>query len=132
MEVPPSLSVDHCGQETIRNRKEILKMHTLRNKLIALAAVVILAVVGTLLNSHQAAAQDAGPPGGLAVNVVNSIPQQVTGTVGLTSGASVRVNNTVTDPVRVRNVNDAIQPFTASGTCSPQPNVFGCTGALFT
>jgi hypothetical protein len=68
----------------------------------------------------------------LAVNIVNPVPLPVsgtvtgnvgvTGTVGLASGASVRVNNTVTDPVRVRNVNDAIQPFQATVSC---PNTFG-------
>jgi hypothetical protein len=67
----------------------------------------------------------------LAVKIVNPIPlpltgsvtSTVTGTVGLASGASVQVNNTVTDPVRVRNVNDAIQPFQAEKTCSGTP---GC------
>jgi hypothetical protein len=96
----------HGGQDTIRNRKEILKMRTLRNKLIALAAVVILAVVGTLMNSRQAAAQ--GPPGGLAVNVVNSIPLQVTGSVGISG-------NSATSPLFTRDVdNPARQPFQTS------------------
>jgi hypothetical protein len=50
-------------------------MQTLRNKLIALAAVVILAAVGLLMNSHQAAAQ--GPLNGLAVNVTNPVASPV-------------------------------------------------------
>jgi hypothetical protein len=39
------------------------------------------------------------------------------------------VNNTVSDPVRVRNVNDAIQPFQATGSCA-KPNI--CTAIIFT
>ena len=40
-------------------------MYKLRNKLVAIAALGILAAVGALMNSRQAAAQ--GPPDGLAV-----------------------------------------------------------------
>jgi hypothetical protein len=39
------------------------------------------------------------------------------------------VNNTVSDPVRVRNVNDAIQPFQATATCSGS---LGCFATIFT
>jgi hypothetical protein len=117
-------------------------MQTRRNKVIAFAAIVILAAVGFLINSHQAAAQ--GPPSGLAVNIVNPLPVPISGsltstvtgtvslapgtTVGLASGASVHLNNTVTDPVRVRNVNDAIQPFQASTQCSTTAD--GCSGQI--
>ena len=102
--------------------------------------------MGTIMNSHQAAAQ--GPPGGMSVNIVNPLPVPVTGsvtstvtgtvgltsgtTVGLASGASVRVNNTVTDPVRVRNVNDAVQPFQGTGVCTvPAHSATVCFQNLF-
>jgi hypothetical protein len=45
----------------------------------------------------------------------------------------VKVNNTVTDPVRVRNVNDAIQPFQAAATCSATGGTTGaCSANIFT
>jgi hypothetical protein len=97
-------------------------MSTLRNKLILLAAVAILTVVGSLMNSRKANAQGGGPVvtigAPLPVPVTGSVTSTVTGTVGLASGASVSVNNTVTDPVRVRNVNDAVQPFQGAGACT--------------
>jgi hypothetical protein len=109
-------------------------MPTLRNKLIVLAAVGILAVVGSFMNSRSANAQGgAGPTvtigAPLPLPVTGSVSSTVTGTVGLVSGASVRVNNTVTDPVRVRNVNDAIQPFQASTSCSSSANF--CNSIIF-
>ena len=114
-------------------------MKRFKNHLIAAAVLSMLAIIGTIMNSHQAAAQPPGPPGGLAVNIVNPVPvpvtgsinSTVTGTVGLASGASVRVDNTVTDPVRVRNVNDAIQPFQAQGSCTTS-NSGACSATLFT
>src|SRR5215467_14648368 len=98
-------------------------MKRFKNHLIAAAVLSVLAIIGTIMNLHQAAAQ--GPTTGLAVNIVNPVPVPVTGsttvsgavaatqsgswnvglasgaTVGLASGASVRVDNTVSDPVRV-------------------------------
>ena len=81
-------------------------MKRFKNHLIAAAVLSMLAIIGTIMNSHQAAAQPPGPPGGLAVNIVNPVPvpvtgsinSTVTGTVGLASGASVRVDNTVPTP----------------------------------
>src|SRR5215469_2456249 len=90
-------------------------MSTLRNKLILLAAVGIFAVVGTLFNSRKANAQGGGP----AVTIAAPLP------------VPVQVNNTVTDPVRVRNVNDAIQPFQAAATCSSNI-VLSCSATIFT
>ena len=69
----------------------------------------------------------AGPDTGINVNVVNtpanpvpvtgSVTGTVTGTVGLAPGTSILIDNTVGDPVRVRNVNDALQPVQFTGSC---------------
>jgi hypothetical protein len=96
-------------------------MNRYKNQLIAAAVLSVLAVIGTIMNSRQASAQDGGPPvtivSPIPLPVTGSISSSVTGTVSLASGASVRVDNTVSDPVRVRNVNDAIQPFQAEHDC---------------
>jgi len=100
--------------------------------LIAAAVLTVLAVTGTIMNSRQASAQDPGPKvtieSPIPLPVTGSVNSTVTGTVGLASGASVRVNNTVTDPVRVRNVNDAIQPFQANASCN---GTGGCDATIF-
>jgi hypothetical protein len=120
-------------------------MNRLRNHLIAAAVLSVLAVTGTIMNSRQAAAQ--GPPNGLAVNIVSPVPLPitgtvssaitgtvgVTGTVGLASGASVHVNNTAADPVRVRNVSDdepGRNPFQQDfvvGSTAPGCNTTSCS-----
>jgi hypothetical protein len=121
-------------------------MNRFKNHVIVAAVFSVLAIIGSIMNSHQAAAQ--GPPGGMSVNIVNPLPVPVTGsitstvtgtvglasgtTVGLASGASVRLNNTVTDPVRVRNVNDAIQPFQTGAGCSEVIGQTGCNVDVFT
>jgi hypothetical protein len=81
-------------------------MNRFKNHLIAAAVFSVLAIIGTIMNSHQAAAQ--GPPNGLAVNVVNSIPLQATvsGNVGITGTPNVNVANPATAPVLALNVND--------------------------
>jgi hypothetical protein len=107
-------------------------MNRFKNHVIAAAVFSVLAIIGSIMNSHQAAAQ--GPPSGMSVNIVNPLPvpvtgsvtSTVTGTVGLASGASVHVNNTVTDPVRVRNVNDAVQPFQGGGACTVLAGLGAC------
>ena len=70
-------------------------MNRFKNHLIAAAVLSALAMIGTTMNPQQAAAQ--GPPGGLAVNVVNTSPVPVSGTVNVGNlGAS-------TLPVAVTN-----------------------------
>jgi hypothetical protein len=72
-----------------------------KNHLMAAALFVILAAIGTLMNSRQVAAQ--GPPDGLAVRIVNPLPvptqgtSAVTGTVAATQSGTwkVGVNGTV-------------------------------------
>lgn len=102
-------------------------------------ALMRLGVIGTLGLPNLAMA--AGPPGGLQVDVVNT-PLPVTGsvtgtiglapgtTVGLAPGTSVQIDSTVADPVRVRNVNDAIQPVQAAQTCTTP--AIGCGGTIYT
>jgi hypothetical protein len=106
-------------------------------------ALVGLAVLGTLGVPNFAVA--AGPDAGLNVNVVNtsahpvpvtgtvtvngSVTGSVTGTVGLAPGTSVMIDSTVGDPVRVRNVNDAIQPVQVSTTCLT--STLGCLPTIY-
>ncbi len=107
-------------------------------------ALITTAVLGTLGVTNLAAG--AGPDAGINVNVVNSpanpvpvtgsvsvtgaVTGTVTGTVGLAPGASVLIDNTVGDPVRVRNVNDAIQPIQARSSCLV--NALGCLPTIYT
>jgi hypothetical protein len=95
-------------------------MKRFKNHLIAVAVLSVLAIIGTIMNSHQAKAQ--GPPGGLAVNIVNPLPVPVTGSttvsgtiaatqsgawnVGITGTPNVNVTNPATAPVLSLNVND--------------------------
>jgi len=46
--------------------------------MIAIAALSVLAITGTIMNSREAAAQ--GRPKGLAVRIVNTAPVPVSGT----------------------------------------------------
>ena len=87
---------------------------------LALASLAVLAMVWA---PEPAVAQ--GPPGGLGVNVVNT-PLPVTGSVTVAPGTSVQIDNTVADPVRVRNVNDAIQPVQESTNCDLPASTIGC------
>jgi hypothetical protein len=78
-----------------------------------------------------------------AVNVVNT-PLPVTGsltvtgavglaagtTVKLAPGSSVQIDSTVANPVRVRNVNDAIQPVQAFAQCATTS--IGCVPTFYT
>jgi hypothetical protein len=115
------------------------KMNRFKNHLIVAAVFALLWGIGTIMNSHQAAAQ--GPPGGMSVNIVNPLPVPVTGsttvsgtvsatqsgawTVGiagtpnvnvtglpavtLAGGASVNVANTSANPVPILDVDSAVR-----------------------
>jgi hypothetical protein len=78
----------------------------------------------------------AGPDPGINVTVTNSASQPVpvtgavTGTVSLTTGTGVIVDNPVTDPVRVRSVNDALQPIAVTAFCTSQASI-GCSPSVF-
>jgi hypothetical protein len=121
-------------------------MTRFKKHLIVAAVFALLWGIGTIMNSRPSVAQAAGgptvtiDPTQLPLPVTGSITSTVKGTVGLASGttvglasgASVRVNNTVTDPVRIRNVNDAIQPFRAEGDCNGTATATGCGVNIFT
>jgi len=79
-------------------------MRRYKNQLIAAAVLSVLAIIGTIMSSHQAAAQ--GPSNGLAVNVVQSIPLQVTGSTTITGTPNVNVANPATAAVLSLSVND--------------------------
>jgi hypothetical protein len=80
----------------------------------------VLAIIGTIMNSHQAVAQ--GPPGGMAVRIVDPLPVPITGSttvsgtvaatqsglwnVGINGTPNVNVTNPATAPVLFLNVND--------------------------
>jgi len=100
-------------------------MHKLTNKVIAVLAAGVLALIGSLMSSREAAAQQQGPPDGLAVRIVNPLPVPTTGTVGLAPGATVVIGNAAAAPVLVRDVdNPARTPFQAK-LCP-----VNCTGNL--
>src|SRR5215467_10429922 len=71
----------------------------------------MLAIIGTIMNSHQAAAQPPGPTGGLAVNIVNPVPVPVTGsttvsgTVAATQSGAWNVGITG-QPIAFKNVDE--------------------------
>src|SRR5258705_5523548 len=106
--------------------------------------MIAFAAVGPVVVTHPAGA--AGPDAGLNVNVVNTrahplpvtgsvavtgaVSGTVTGTVGLTPGTSVQIGNTVDIPVRVRNVNDAIQSVQATASCLT--SALGCLPTIYT
>jgi hypothetical protein len=84
-----------------------MKMKRFKNLLIAAAVLSGLAIIGTIMNSHQAEAQ--GPPGGLAVNIVNPLPVPVTGsttvsgTIAATQSGAWNVGITGTPNVQIAN-----------------------------
>ena len=93
-------------------------MNRYKNHLIAAGVLSVLAIIGTIMNSHQSVLQAAGGP------TVTIDPDQLP--------LPVHVNNTVTDPVRVRNVNDAVQPFQGTGVCTvPARSATVCFQNLF-
>jgi hypothetical protein len=95
-------------------------MQNLRNKLIAGGAVLILAAIGTMMNSHPALGQAPGGatvtinPGQLplpvkgATTVSGTVAATQSGTwnVGLTGTPNVNVANPATAPALFLNVND--------------------------
>ena len=88
------------------------------------------------MNSRKANAQSGdltvtiGAPLPVPVSITGS--STISGTVGLAPGASVRIDHTVTNPVPVSKVNDAIQPFQPSNICFGPAGSGGCTVTIFT
>jgi hypothetical protein len=97
-------------------------MNRFKNLLIVAAVFALLTVIGTVLNTRRVASQ--GPPGGMAVNIVNPLPVPVTGAttvsgaVAATQSGAWNVGITGTPNVKVTN------PVTAVGiTGTPNVNV---------
>ncbi len=108
-------------------------MQTFQNKLLALAGVVMLALIGSLMNSRQTTAQAAGSA---PVTIVGPLPlpvtgsSTVTGTVAATQSGSwnVGITNTAAAPVLVRDVDNAArQPFQADCNSFASSNVVQCS-----
>jgi len=87
-------------------------MYTLRNKLTVLAAGRILAVVGTLMNSRQATAQNGGPA--VTIGAPLPLPVSLTGSNAITG--KVQVENTPTSAVPTVAAPAASQLYTAQCT----------------
>lgn len=86
-------------------------MKSFRKNLVVVVVLGTLAMIGTLMNSHPAAAQQAGPvvsiggPLPLPVTLSNSISGSVAASQSGTW--SVGINNAVTSPVPVRDVDQS-------------------------
>jgi hypothetical protein len=98
-------------------------MQNFRNKLVAVAALGILAAIGSMMTPHYAAAQAAPPTGtsgSAPVTIVSPIPLPVTQSgawnVGIVSGfpSSLTIGNLAMNPVLTRDVDSfSMQPFQA-------------------
>jgi hypothetical protein len=82
------------------------KMNRFKNYLIAAAALSVLAIIGTNMNTQQAAAQ--GPPNGLAVRIVNPVPVPVSGTVNVGNLGATTLPIAVTNFPATQNVNGTV------------------------
>ena len=112
-------------------------MNRLKINVMTATGFAIVAIAGTMLNSRYALAQGSaqpGPPGGLAVRLVDPLPLPVTGTVdgtfSLAPGATVAVGNTLSNPVPVVNVNNGLQPFQRNRVCTTTAGSLGCSALV--
>jgi hypothetical protein len=110
-------------------------MQNLRNKLIAGGAMLILAAIGSVMNSRQSTLQGAGGPavtidptqlplpvqGSLSVSGTIAATQSGAWNVGINGTPNVNVANPATAPALYLNVNDPgripYQSFTDTPTC---------------
>jgi hypothetical protein len=97
-------------------------MTRFKNHLIAAAVLSVLAVIGTIMNSPQASAQDQGNVSKVAI--VSPIPLPVTGSttvtgnVGILGTPAVTLSgNSAVNPLFVRDISEAAaQPFQFSAS----------------
>jgi hypothetical protein len=104
-------------------------MNEFKKRMLAAAIIAGLGMIGYLMNSQQAVAQQPGPPDGLAVRIVNPVPVPVTGSttvsgtvaatqsgtwnvgitgtpnVGITGTPNVNVTNPATAPVLTLDIS---------------------------
>ena len=110
-------------------------MKRFRNHLITGAAVLVLALIGTLMNSHQSELRAAG--GGPTVTIdATQLPLPVKGSISITGTPTFSFSNTAASPLFTRDTdNPARRPFQTSlcsaiglgqtpGTCSSTPSSF--------
>jgi hypothetical protein len=105
-------------------------MKRFKNHLIAAAVLSVLAIVGTIMNSHQAKAQ--GPPNGLAVNIVNPVPLPVTGSTSVSGTVAATQSGTWNVGITGNSKTDPLFTHEAAGfepvnfvTGAPQSPTFG-------
>jgi hypothetical protein len=86
-------------------------MTTSRSLALGVVVVASTALVGILTTSAPADAQNPRP-GSAPVNIVSSVPLNVSGTVALIPGGVVEIGNAPSSPVPVRDVDEAAkEPF---------------------
>jgi hypothetical protein len=82
-------------------------MQTLRNKLIAMAALGVLAVIGSLMNSRQATAEQGSAPVTVVNTPANPVPvagsTTVSGSVAATQSGAWNVGITGTPSINIAN-----------------------------
>ncbi|HEY7338158.1 MAG TPA: hypothetical protein VH639_24940 [Bryobacteraceae bacterium] len=86
-------------------------MQNLRNKLLVGGAVLTLAAIGTVMNSHPALGQGVGGPT-VTINA-GQLPLPVTGTLGVMGTPNVKVTNTITAPVPVLDISHSASQHVA-------------------
>lgn len=68
-------------------------MHSLRNRVIVVAALAVLWIIGSLMDFRQASAQGPGGPTGLNVNIAGPIPLPVSVSGSASVSGTVAVSN---------------------------------------
>jgi hypothetical protein len=108
-------------------------MNDFKKRVLVTAVIAGFAVIGYLMNSQQAVAQ--GPPGGLAVNIVNPVPLPVTGSTTVSgavaatqSGAwNVGISgNSTSNPVLIGDVDNAARRPVQTTLCEGNATTSGC------
>ena len=99
-------------------------MNDFKKRMLVTAVIAGLAVIGYLTNSQQAVAQ--GPPGGLAVNIVNPLPLPVTGSTTVSGAVAATqsgtwnvgiAGNSVSNPVLIGDVDNAARRPVQTSLC---------------
>jgi hypothetical protein len=91
-------------------------MTALRSLVVGAALIASTALVGLLTSAAPADAQNKRPP--TPVDIVSSVPLEVSGNIALAAGGSVNVGNPPSSPVPVRDVDEAAKELFQFGTPS--------------
>lgn len=105
-------------------------MNKLKTNLAVAAALAVLAIIGTIMNSQHATAQQQGPPDGLAVRLVSPLPVPVTVTGSSTISGTVAATQSGTWNVNTKNVDERGRiPYQVVLSCISNINSTGaCAG----